>query len=85
MNNQGYWFAARPVDTAHRHPILVFDPQDRLHFHLTVFGKAAFDQLAGTTARVYLYAILPFFTFIDSDEWQKRVGIGWDSPPAQVR
>jgi len=85
MDNKGYWFAVRPSDTAHGHPVLVFDLQNRLHFHLTIFAKAALTRVAKTTARVYLYAILPFFTFLDEDEWQVRAGHGWDSPPVQVR
>ncbi|MHB8629691.1 MAG: tyrosine-type recombinase/integrase [Aggregatilineales bacterium] len=85
MNRRSYWFAVRPEDTDHHHPVLVFDSQDHLHFHLTVFAKAAFDRMAKTTARVYLYAILPFFAFIDADEWQNRNNMSWDSPPHQVR
>src|SRR5579859_6930317 len=85
MDTHGYWFVVRPIDTSHAHPVLVFDAQNRLHFYLTVFAKCASAQLAKTTARVYLYALLPFFTFLDEDEWQRRAGHRWDSSPVQVR
>ena len=84
-NMSNYWFAVRPLETPHQHPFLVFDRQDQLHFHLTVFAKSAMDAMAASTVRTYLYALLPFFTFLDEDEWQQRAGVQWDSPPEQVR
>jgi hypothetical protein len=40
---KSFWFASRPSDAEH-HPFLVFNLQDRLHFHLTSkrFFKTAF-------------------------------------------
>lgn len=80
-----YHFVPRPVDTQHQHPYLVFDEQDRLHFHLTVFAKEAVSQLSEGTARTYLYAVLPFFTFLDTDLWQQRAARRWDASPDTVR
>lgn len=53
-----YHFVPRPAGIEHQHPYLVFDGQDRLHFHLTVFAKEATSQLSEGTARTYLYAVL---------------------------
>lgn len=78
-------FVSRPAGTEHQHPYLVFDGQDRLHFHLTVFAKEATAQLNGSTARTYLYAVLPFFQFLDTDHWQQRAGCRWDTMPERVR
>lgn len=80
-----YRFEQRPSETSHGHPVLVFDGDSRIHLPLTVFAKAAFAQLAPETARVYLYALLPFFTFLDQDVWQVRSGRRWDSEPGEVR
>jgi integrase len=80
-----YWFTSRPKGAEHRHPFLVFDCQDRLHLPLTMFGKRASTQLSSQTAKSYLYALTPFFTFIDTDIWQVRAGVTWDAPSTQVR
>lgn len=80
-----YRFAVRPPDVSHNHPFLVFDRQDRLHLPLTIFAKEAVTQVADATARTYLHAILPFFAYLELDEWQVRAGIHWDSSPELVR
>jgi hypothetical protein len=80
-----YRFVPRPAGTQHQHPYLVFDRQGRLHFHLTVFAKEAAAQLSEGTVRTYLYAILPFFYFLDTDPWQQRAACQWDSAPDTVR
>jgi len=63
MAGGSYRFVPRPSGTSHQHPYLVFDHQDRLHFHLTIFGKEAVSQQSDSTARTYLYAVLPFLSF----------------------
>ncbi len=80
-----YQFVPRPASAEHQHPYLVFDGQDRLHFHLTVFAKEATAQLSTGTARTYLYAILPFFSFLDTDPWQQRAACRWDVASEEVR
>ncbi len=80
-----YWFATRPTNVEHHHPYLVFDCQDRLHLPLTVYGKEANQRLSPKSAQTYLYAILPFFTYLDRDVWQIRAGNTWNASPKQVR
>ncbi len=80
-----YWFAPRPKTVEHRHPFLVFDCQDCLHFPLTRFGKEASARVSPETVQTYLYAITPFFTYLDTDVWQIRSGNTWDASPSQVR
>ena len=80
-----YWFAPRPKDIAHQHPFLVFDGQDRLHLPLTIFGKEASQRLSPQTVQTYLHALLPFFTWLETDPWQLRAGISWDASPKQIR
>ncbi len=57
---KAYWFAPRPPEVSHRHPFLVFDCQDQLHFELTVFGKEAAARVERKTVEGYLRALLPF-------------------------
>lgn len=69
----------------HGHAVLVFDTQNRLHVPLTVFAKEAKARVADGTARTYLNATLPFFTFLAQDQWQLRAEKRWDSEPERVR
>ncbi len=80
-----YWYARRPQTVEHRHPFLVFDCQDRLHLPLTTFAKEACSRLGPKTPQTYLYAVLPYFTWLDTDLWQVRMGHTWNTPPQQVR
>ncbi len=80
-----YRFVPRPAGVEHQHPYLVFDGQGRLHFHLTVLAKEATAQLSAGTVRTYLYAILPFFSFLNTDPWQQRAACRWDAAPEEVR
>jgi hypothetical protein len=80
-----YWSVARPKTVEHKHPFLVFDSQDRLHVPLTTFGKEACVQIDLKTVQTYLYSLLPYFTWLDTDLWQTRQGQTWNAPPQQVR
>lgn len=80
-----YWLAARPKTVEHKHPFLVFDSQDHLHLPLTIFSKEACARLNAKTVQTYLYSILPYFTWLDTDVWQLRTGQRWNAPPQQVR
>jgi integrase len=80
-----YWFTPRPKEAEHHHPFLVFDGNDRLHLPLTLFAQEASRRLSPKTVQTYLHAMLPFFTWLDTDAWQVRVGVTWDAPSRQVR
>ena len=80
-----YWFARRPKSAEHQHPFLVFDAQDRLHLPLTAFAKEACSRLSPQTVPTYLYTLLPYFTWLDTDLWQVRMGQTWNAPQQQVR
>jgi hypothetical protein len=49
-----------------------------------VAAKEATERISGKTA-LYLNTVLPFFTWLEMDEWQVRAGKKWDSSPEQVR
>jgi hypothetical protein len=48
---------------------------------LTVYAKDVAMATSTKTAKTYLSALLPFFTFQEADEWQVRAANRWDSPP----
>lgn len=81
----GYRMVARPLDTDHGHPFLVYDCHKQLHFPLTRFGKLALKFGTIPTVRGYLYALLPYFTWLDTDSQQIRSQRHWQQPPDQVR
>ena len=68
-----------------QYPALVFDLENRLHFPLTIFATEAVKRSSVSTARAYLNAILPFFSWLETDEWQKRSVRRWDDAPEQIR
>jgi integrase len=80
-----YRIVRQPAESPHGHPVLVFDGDGRLHFHLTVFAKEAVRRTSAGTAHGYLSAILPFFAYLDTDGWQRRAARRWDSPAHEVR
>jgi len=66
-------------------PVSVVVPQDRLHFHLTVYGKEAEARLSYSSAQTYMHAILPWFAYLEEDEWQTKAGHRWEAEPDLVR
>ncbi len=80
-----YWLAHRSQTVEHQHPFLVFDGHDRLHMPLTTFAKEAYTRVDPKTVQTYLYSIMPFFSWLDTDVWQQRAGVSWSAAPLQVR
>jgi integrase len=80
-----YWFTPRPKNVKHQHPYLVFDGENHLHLPLTIFGKEASYRLSPKSVQTYLYALMPFFSWLDTDVWQIRAGVSWEASPVQVR
>jgi len=63
--------------------MLVFDAADRLDLPLTTFAREALRRLSASSVRVYLYALLPFFTFLASSG--RGVERAWDGDVEVVR
>lgn len=77
-----YHVVQRSLNTDHQHPFLIYNGQRELHYELTRFGKEATVRVSHTTTKVYLYAILPWFTFLDTN---KQNHILWNDAPEKVR
>lgn len=80
-----YRFVPRPPHVAHGHPFLVYDSSGRLHFELTCFAKEATLQVSQKTTQVYLYALLPFFTWLETESHQLSRNRCWNELPEKVR
>jgi Phage integrase family len=65
--------------------ILVFDPNKRLHFALTSFAAEAVKRLSGSTARVYLNAVIPFFHWLEHQQSESGLCRCWEDGPEEVR
>jgi hypothetical protein len=66
MGQNDYRFVPRHAEVGHGHAVLVFDGASRLHLPLTTFAREATRRLSASSVNVYLYALLPFLTFMDS-------------------
>ena len=77
MVRPAYRFVARPADAGHGHAVLVFDGANRLDLPLTSFAREAMRRLSPSSVRVYLYALLPFFSFM-SGNGSGRQRQSWD-------
>src|SRR6266852_916676 len=80
-----YWFAERPPDAGHGFPVLVFDADGQIDLPLSVFAGEARRRKAPGTVRAYLYAVLPFFTWLADDHGQRELDSRWDASPKIVR
>ena len=68
-----------------RHPVLVFDRRNELHFPLTLFAGEAVKRLSSGTARLYLHVLIPFFDWLEIDRSEGSAQLDWDSPPELIR
>lgn len=80
-----YRFVTRPPHVEHGHPFLVYDSSGQLHFELTSFAKEATLQVTRKTTQVYLYALLPFFTWLETAPLQLSSNNRWNQLPEKVR
>ncbi|MCM0593881.1 MAG: site-specific integrase [Gloeotrichia echinulata DEX184] len=80
-----YRFVKRPANTEHGHSFLVYDCTGKLDIALTRFAKLATVSLNERTIEVYLYALLPYFTWLNTDFYQVSNNRHWQSEPRAVR
>jgi integrase len=75
----------RPEGTKCCYSLIVVDPEGRPHLPLTRFYAQTAQILSDGTARTYLNQLLPYFTYLTTDDWRRHRGDAWDSPPEAVR
>ena len=79
-----YRFVPRPANVGHGHSVLVFEGANRLDLPLTTFAREAMRRLSPSSVRVYLYALLPFFSFLAGNGSGAQPQ-SWDGDPEPVR
>ena len=65
--------------------MLIFDSEDRLHLPLTTFAREAARRLSASSVRLYLYAALPFFTFLDRTRPGVELRTPWNAEPQRIQ
>lgn len=65
--------------------LVVVDATGQPHLPLTTFYHHMQQQLSDGTARTYLNNLLPFFSFLTTDEWRQQRADQWNSPPDAIQ
>jgi integrase len=84
QNSQRFRLVPRPEGVSSHYSLLVVDGDGRPHLPLTRFYDKASQNLSVGAARAYLNALLPYFSYLTTDEWRRCRGDRWDSPPEAV-
>lgn len=79
---KAFRLVSRPPNAEHGHSLVVYNCTGQLHYELTRFTKV---QLDCQTIRVYLYALLPYFTWLDTDKQQLKSRRHWQEAPEQIQ
>ncbi len=82
---KGFHIVRRPEGIVSQFERIVVDGQGHPHLALTRLYQQLRQELSDGTAHTYLSALLPYFTFLDSDPWRQQRQDQWDSPPESVR
>ena len=84
INTQQFHVVKRPKGVPSRYPLIVADGKGLPHLPLTTFSHELYQYDEGT-ARTYLNTLLPYFTYLVTDEWRLHREDRWDSDPEAVR
>ncbi len=84
LSTQQFHVVKRPKGVPSRYPLIVADGQGLPHLPLTTFSHEMYQYDEGT-ARTYLNALLPYFTYLVTNEWRLHRQDRWDSDPEAVR
>lgn len=82
----GFRIVNRPegVPTS-RYALLVVDGKGLPHMALTEFHVQMRRELTDGAARAYPNALLPYFTYLEVNDWRQRRGDRWDGPTEEVQ
>ena len=85
MATQQFRMVRRPAGVVSRYEVVVVDERGIPHYALSSFYLEIQRYFADGTAETYLHALLPYFTYLVTDEWRLHRQDRWDSEPAAVR
>ena len=76
---------SRPPDISSRYTLVVVDGDGRPHIPLTRFYDETKQAISDGATRTYLNVLMPYFTYLATDNWRRRRKDRWDSPPEAVQ
>jgi integrase len=82
---KGFHVVRRPEGMVSQFELVVVDGKGYPHLALTRCYQQFRQQLSDGTAYTYLSALLPYFTFLDTDHWRLHRQDQWDSKPENIR
>src|SRR5262249_38446706 len=82
---KGFHMVRRPEGIVSQFEQIVVDGQGHPHLALTRLYQHLREALSHGTASTYLMALLPYFSFLETDPWRAARQDRWDSPPESVR
>ena len=82
---KGFHIVRRPEGIMSQFEVLVADGRGCPHLPLTRLYQRLLQELSRGAARTYLMALLPYFSFLEIDNWRRQRNDRWDSPPECVR
>ncbi len=82
---KGFHIVRRPEGIVSQFDVLVADGSGRPHLALTRFYQRFLQELSHGAARTNLMALLPYFSFLETDHWRRQRNDRWDSPPECIR
>lgn len=82
---KGFHIVRRPEGIVSQFELVVADGNGRPHLALTRFYQRLRQELSDGAARTYLMALLPYFSFLETDHWRLHRQDRWDGPPESIR
>lgn len=82
---KGFHMVRRPEGIVSQFERIVVDGQGHPHLALTRLYQQLLQELSDGTANTYLMALLPYFSFLQTDHWRQQRQDRWDSSPESVR
>ncbi len=82
---KGFHVVRRPEGIVSQFEFVVVSGNGYPHLALTRCYQQFLQELCDGTAHTYLMALLPYFSFLETDHWRQQRQDHWDSPPESVR
>lgn len=82
---KGFHIVKRPEGIVSQYKQIVVDGKGHPHLALTRCYQQFCRELSDGTAHTYLMALLPYFSFLETDQWRQQRKDRWDSAPEGIR
>lgn len=85
IRTKGFHIVRRPEGIVSQFEYVVVDGKGHPHLALTRCYHQFRQELSDGTAHTYLSALLPYFSFLNTDHWRLQRQDRWDSPPESIQ